>query len=113
MAGAMHFVRPRYYVSIMPDWLPAHRGLVAASGAAEIAGGVGLMLPAPRARRWAARWLIATVAAVFPANVHMAQHPERYPRVPGGRVTLYLRLPAQLLFVWWIVAAGRRRPAAG
>jgi uncharacterized membrane protein len=46
VAGALHFKHTRWYLSIMPDYLPAHRGLVYASGAAEIAGGAGLMLPA-------------------------------------------------------------------
>ena len=67
VAGAQHFKRTRWYESIMPDYLPAHRALVYASGAAEIAGGAGLMLPA--ARRIAGWWLIATLVAVFPANV--------------------------------------------
>jgi uncharacterized membrane protein len=49
-------------------------------------------------------WSIATLLAVFPANVHMALHPDRY-RVPGGRVGLWLRLPVQALFVAWAVAA--------
>ena len=36
-AGALHFVKPKVYASIMPDYLPAHRGLVYASGVAEAA----------------------------------------------------------------------------
>ena len=68
----------------MPDYLPAHRELVYASGAAEMAGGAGLMVP--RLRRLAGWWLIATLVAVFPANVWMAQHPERYPRARRARV---------------------------
>ena len=47
-AGALHFLRPRWYEAIMPDYLPAHRELVYASGAAETAGGAGLMVPAVR-----------------------------------------------------------------
>lgn len=97
-AGLMHFVRPGWYEAIMPDYLPAHRELVAASGAAEIAGGVGVL--AAR-RRWVPRWwMIATLLAVFPANVHMALHPERYSRMP--RWGLYGRLPIQALFVLWV-----------
>ena len=38
VAGALHFRHTRWYLSIMPDYLPAHRGLVYASGAAEMAG---------------------------------------------------------------------------
>jgi uncharacterized membrane protein len=44
--------------------------------------------------------------AVFPANIHMALHPDRY-RVPGGKPALWLRLPVQALFVLWALAAGR------
>ena len=46
--GALHFLRPRIYEAIMPDYLPAHRTLVYASGAAEMAGGAGLMVRATR-----------------------------------------------------------------
>ena len=103
-AGVPHFVRPRMYEAIVPDYLPAHRELVYASGVAEIAGGLAVMHP--RTRRLGSLWSIATLLAVFPANVHMALHPERY-RVPGGRRSLYLRLPVQLLFIAWARAAGR------
>ena len=106
VAGALHFKHTRWYLSIMPDYLPAHRGLVYASGAAEMAGGAGLMVPA--ARRIAGWWLIATLVAVFPANVWMAQHPERYP-VPGGRASLFARLPLQAVFIALVRAAMRPR----
>ncbi len=103
-AGVMHFVIPRTYESIVPDWLPARRALVQASGVAEIAGGLAVLHPRPR--RFGSRFSVATLLAVFPANVHMALHPERYP-VPGGRRSLYARLPVQLLFIAWARAAGR------
>jgi uncharacterized membrane protein len=103
-AGAMHFVIPRTYEAIVPPRLPAARALVYASGAAEIAGGAGVMHP--RTRKLASWWSVATLLAVFPANVNMALNPDRY-RVPGGAVALWLRLPFQALFVLWAVAAGR------
>src|SRR6185437_16470165 len=49
-AGVMHFVIPRAYRRIMPPYVPAHMTMVYASGAAEIAGGAGLMLPRQRRR---------------------------------------------------------------
>lgn len=101
-AGLMHFVIPRTYESIVPDWLPARRAVVYASGVAEIAGGAAIMHE--RTRRAGAHFSIATLLAVFPANLHMALHPERFP-VP--RAALYLRLPIQLLLVAWARAAGR------
>jgi len=105
-AGAMHFLRPRFYLAIMPPWLPRHRELVVASGVAEIAGGLALMTPARRPAGW---WLIATLLGVFPANVHMALHPEDFPNLP--RTALYARLPFQAVFVAWVRHAMRGESA--
>jgi uncharacterized membrane protein len=105
LAGVLHFARPRMYEAIMPAYLPAHRELVFASGLAEIAGGLGtLYAPTRRAGSW---WSIATLVAVFPANVDMALNPERYPDIPGGSAALWARLPFQLVFIAWAYAAGR------
>lgn len=101
-AGVLHFVKPGIYEQIMPPWLPAHRELVYASGVAEVAGGAGLLHP--RTRRLASWWLIATLVAIFPANVHMALNAEDYD-VPGGAAALWARLPLQLVFVAWVRAA--------
>jgi uncharacterized membrane protein len=100
-AGTMHFVIPRAYQRIMPPYLPAHRALVYASGVAEIAGGVGLM--SPSTRRPAGYWLIATLLAVFPANVHMALHADEFPQIPGKAITLWARLPFQAVFITWVL----------
>ena len=104
-AGALHFVIPRQYAAIMPDWLPRRRELVYASGVAEIAGGA--LVLHPRTRRAGSLWSVATLLAVFPANVHMALNHERYRNVPGGRAGLLARLPVQALFIAWAAAAGR------
>jgi uncharacterized membrane protein len=107
LAGVMHFVKPRAYKAIVPPYLPAPEALVYASGVAEIAGGVGLMVPS--VRRPAGWWLIATLLAVFPANLHMALNPEQFPKVPGGGAALWARLPLQLGFVGWVLGAMRGR----
>jgi uncharacterized membrane protein len=104
-AGILHFVIPRAYESIVPDYLPAHRALVYASGLAEIAGGAGVVHP--RSRRLGSWWSMATLIAVFPANVHMALHADRYKGIPGGRPALIARLPLQALFIAWARAAAR------
>jgi uncharacterized membrane protein len=96
-AGTLHFVFTRVYIGVMPDYLPAHRELVLISGVAEIAGGVGLMVP--QTRRAAAWGIILLLIAVMPANIWMAQHPERYPNIPPW--ALWLRLPLQLPLIWW------------
>lgn len=105
LAGALHFVMPNLYKRMVPPYLPARGALVYASGAAEVAGGVGLMRSANR--RPAGWWLIATLIAIFPANVHMATHPVEYPNFPGGVRALWARLPVQAVFIAWVGAAMR------
>jgi uncharacterized membrane protein len=102
----LHFIKPRPYQRIVPPYLPAAEALVYASGVAEIAGGAGLIPEVTR--RPAGWWLIATLVAVFPANVHMALHPDEFPKVPGGAASLWARLPFQAVFIAWVVSAMRR-----
>jgi uncharacterized membrane protein len=102
-AGGNHFVNPDFFVAIMPPYLPAHLELVYLSGAFEIAGGVGVLIPAVRSR---AGWgLVALLLAVFPANLHMALHPDLFSDV--SPFALYTRLPVQILFIAWAYWATR------
>ena len=98
-AGLMHFVFPRTYQSIMPTYLTDWKGeLVAASGAAEIAGGLAVLPERTRrAGRW---WLLATLVAIFPANVHMALQADDFSRIPAP--LLWARLPFQGVFGWLV-----------
>ncbi len=97
LAGVGHFVVTRAYVRIMPNYLPAHRELVLLSGAAEIAGGLGLLVPSTR--RAAAWGIVLLLIAVFPANLWMAEHPDRFSSIPLW--VLWIRLPLQLPLIWW------------
>ncbi len=96
-AGTLHFVATRSYERIMPAYLPAPHALVLMSGAFEVLGGLGLLIPG---RRCAAAWgMVCLLVAVFPANLWMAQHPQLFPGVPQW--ALWLRLPLQLPLIWW------------
>jgi uncharacterized membrane protein len=110
-AGVMHFVKPGFYLRMMPPWLPAHEAMNYASGVAEVVGGVALMHPDPKIRRAGGWWTIATLAAVYPANVHMALNPEQFKGVPPA--ALYARLPFQAVFIAWTVGAMNRGKASG
>lgn len=98
-AGVNHFIAPATYEAMMPEALPAHAALVAISGIAEIAGGLGLILP--QTRKLAAYGLILLFLAVFPANINMALNdlPLGANKVPTW--TLWARLPLQILFIYW------------
>ncbi len=96
-AGLNHFRAPRMYERIMPPYLPWHGPLVFWSGVAEVLLGVGLLIP--QTSRLAAWGLIALFIAVFPANLYMVQHPERFRKIP--RALLWLRLPLQGVLIFW------------
>ena len=96
-AGVNHFRDPKFYEDIMPLYLPWPSQLVIISGIAEIVLGIGLLIP--QTSQYAAWGLILLLIAVFPANIHMATHPEIYPAMPP--ILLWLRLPLQGLLVLW------------
>jgi len=106
-AGVNHFLMPRTYEAIVPPSMQDNAArLVAISGVAEIAGGVGVL--SHRTRRLSGLGLIALLAAVFPANLHMARNPERW--AGGNRIirwALYARLPLQPLMMRWVWRATR------
>ena len=98
-AGANHFVNPAPYLGMMPAEIPVawHSALNVISGAAEILGGLGLILPATR--RFAAWGLIALLVAVFPANVNMAVNDLPLGTTKVASWMLWARLPLQVVMV--------------
>ena len=104
-AGVLHFVRPGPYESIMPPYLPLHREFVYASGAAEIAGGAGLLFR--RTRRAAGIGLILLLLAVWPANVQMLLKARAAGKPLLWEALLWARLPLQILLMAWVWRASR------
>jgi len=105
LAGLLHFLKPAFYVKIMPDYIPRHKTMVYLSGAAEIAGGIGMFVPEVRPE--AAFGLILLLLAVFPANIDMAVKSVK----KRGWFDLYsllliLRLPLQFVLMYWVYWAG-------
>jgi uncharacterized membrane protein len=103
-AGLAHFVVPHFFEAIVPPWLPrwlpSPRALVLLSGIAEVAGGVGVLVPAVRV---AAGWgLMALLVAVFPANVHMMRDALANGAASWWVAALIVRLPLQALLLWWV-----------
>lgn len=105
LAGLLHFLKTDMYVKIMPDYIPWHKTMVYLSGVAEIAGGIGIILPSLRYA--AAIGLILLLLAVFPANIDMAVKAIK----KRGWNSLYSilmisRLPLQFVLMYWIYWAG-------
>lgn len=108
-AGVMHFHAAHTYVKIMPAYLPFPLALVYISGAAELAGGLGVL---PRATRKLAGWgLIALLVAVFPANISMALQGTEQVGIDVPRWVWWARLPFQAVFIAWVWLAALRDPS--
>jgi uncharacterized membrane protein len=107
VAGALHFIKPDAYLKIMPPYIAWPVAMVRISGAFEILGGLGLLVP--QVRRAAAWGLIALLIAVFPANVYMATNPIEAGAVFIAPVLRWGRLPLQLLLIWWLLWGTRPR----
>ena len=101
--GTLHFVAPRPFVAIVPRQLPWRRGLVQASGAAELVCAAGLAVP--RTRRVAGWATAGLFVAVFPANVQMALDSRR--RSTAQQAVALARLPLQVPLVAWAVSVAR------
>ncbi|HJW70638.1 MAG TPA: DoxX family protein [Candidatus Binatia bacterium] len=100
VAGLAHFVRPDFYLPMMPPWLPAHRELIFLSGVAEVLLGVAVLVP--RLRRIAGWGIIALLMAIFPANLHIALHDVPvFGATQGAGIWNWVRLPLQAVLIAW------------
>ena len=104
VAGILHFVIPKFYLAIMPGWLPSWLPspllLVQVSGVLEILGAIGLLVPATRTA--AAIGLILLLLAVFPANIEMLRLAQARGASTLFIAACWLRLPLQPLLMWWV-----------
>lgn len=101
VSGVIHLARPHAFEPIIPKPLRRwSRGLVHASGVAEIACAVGLLHPRTRPAAGAAS--AALLVAVWPANLQMSldlaarARRRRDPRSVADLVVSLLRLPLQV-----------------
>jgi uncharacterized membrane protein len=107
-AGFAHFLFPEPYVRIIPPVLPWPRALVYISGAAEVAGGFGVLLPG--FRRFSAYGLALLLVAVFPANIYMAAAHVSFPGLIGKPWVQWARLPLQIPLILWALIYTRKGP---
>jgi uncharacterized membrane protein len=99
--GATHFTGMKHdYAAMLPSPLSENLGVIYLTGALQIAGAIGLLIP--RTRRLAGVCLVLLLVAMFPGNVYAAVNDVEF---RGEAPTpLWLRTPIQLLFVgmvWW------------
>ena len=81
-AGINHFRQPKFYLRIIPPYIPNPKVVNQISGAAEII--LGLLLLIPRASKQAAWGIIALLIAIFPANVYHLTSGGTGMKIPAG-----------------------------
>ncbi len=96
MAGVNHFLKPSFYIKMIPPSLKYLSLINQLSGAAEILLGILLLT---RLQSWAAMGVVLLLIAVFPANVYQLQINRTKRQFPEW--LLWVRLPLQGLLVWW------------
>jgi uncharacterized membrane protein len=111
-SGINHFWHESFYLRIMPDHYSNPAFPVQLSGVAEIAGGIGLLIPATR--RVAALGIALMLFVFFDVHIFMLQHAERFSAIPLW--ILWARIPLQFALIGWALAyarnSGHSRPGS-
>ena len=109
VAGIAHIKNPGGFLAITPDWVPFPRQVIFLTGAAEIAGSIGLLIPprlVPHIRYAAGVGLALYALCVYPANINHAINNIAI----GGQTASWAyhgpRLLFQPVFIWWALIAG-------
>ena len=97
VGGIFHFIATDMEARIVPPYIPWPVAAVLVSGAFELLGAVGILIPA--LRKAAGVGLFLLTLAVTPAHFYMLQRPDLFD-VPLW--ALWLRLPIQLALLWLI-----------
>lgn len=117
IAGIFHFIRPAYYLPIMPRYLPYHLELIYLSGVVEIVCGILLLFEQTRVLgAWLTIALLIAVCkferpigaehsvnfipfAADPANIQMAQ--DFWAQKQAQKYLALARLPLQFVLIHW------------
>jgi uncharacterized membrane protein len=100
VSGFAHFTRTAMFASIIPPFFPYRPELVLISGAMEIAGAIGLVLPI--FARAASAFLVVLMIAIFPANVYAANQSIGGMHMPSVPV----RTAMQVIYIVLLLIAG-------
>ena len=95
-AGIYHFIKPKFYLAIMPPYIPSHSLMVLLSGIAEVILGLALLFPATRSL--AAWGIILMLIAFLPVHIYMISS-GRFAKIP--ELILYVRILLQFVLIYW------------
>lgn len=97
VAGIMHFIKPKVYMRVMPNYLPKHRLLVYLSGVAEILLGIGLYFS--MTAKWSLYGIILMLIVFLMVHFYMLSGEKASAGIP--KWILVLRIPLQFGLMYW------------
>lgn len=97
IAGIMHFIKPKIYIRIMPNYLPKHKLLVYLSGIIEIILGISICLPI--LKNLALVSIIGMLLTFLLVHIYMLTNKKASSGLP--KWLLFLRIPIQFLLIFW------------
>ncbi len=98
--GSSHFSEMKYdFLAMVPGSLPRELWVIYLTGALEIIGAIGLLIPATR--KISALGLILLLGLMFPANVSAALNEVSFQDRPP--TSLWLRIPLQVIYIVGLV----------
>lgn len=104
-AGILHLKSPHGFVLIVPASVPWPETVVWLTGLAEIAGGIGLLIP--QLRYAAGIGLALYAVGVFPANINHAINMIDVGGLPNSWWYHGPRFLLQPVLVWWALYCSR------
>ena len=96
-AGLMHFIKPKAYIKVMPNYFKHKSFLVYLSGVAEIVIGIALFFEP--IKDFAIYGIVLMLLVFLTVHINMLKGKREAMGIP--KIILILRLPLQFLLIWW------------
>lgn len=96
-AGTMHFVKPKAYIKVMPDYFKPKALLVKFSGIAEVLLGAALFYEP--LKDYAIYGITLMLIIFFTVHINMLKGKREGMGIP--KIILILRIPLQIVLIWW------------
>ncbi|WP_162005620.1 DoxX family protein [Dictyobacter vulcani] len=106
LASTFHFTASETQLKIIPPFLPFRRAALYITGALELLGGYGMLLP--RFQRQASQGLAALLVAIVPANIYHAYVYFKHSKPSKARYYHYSRMPIQVLLILLTLWSGSK-----
>lgn len=94
-----HYVKTTEMINMLPEALAYRNEIVQITGAFEIIGALGILFP--KSSKMTGYLLIIFLIMILPANIYGALNHVKFGGMSAGPVYLFLRIPAQMFFIWW------------